>query len=105
MDRFLRIESINQNTTIDNQNKTECNKWIKSEKGWQYNDAIGQAIKSTWFYDINYGSWYYLDDNGIMKTGWFKDTDGKWYYFNEHGSMLKDTYIGMYKLGSDGTMI
>lgn len=99
------IESINQNTTIDNQNKTECNKWIKSEKGWQYNDAIGQAIKSTWFYDINYGSWYYLDDNGIMKTGWFKDTDGKWYYFNEHGSMLKDTYIGMYKLGSDGTMI
>ena len=99
------IESINQNTTIDNQNKTECNKWIKSEKGWQYNDAIGQAIKSTWFYDINYGSWYYLDDNGIMKTGWFKDTDGKWYYFNEHGSMLKDTYIGIYKLGSDGAMI
>lgn len=99
------IESINQNTTIDNQNKTECNKWIKSEKGWQYNDAIGQAIKSTWFYDINYGSWYYLDDNGIMKTGWFKDADGKWYYFNEHGSMLKDTYIGIYKLGSDGAMI
>lgn len=99
------IESINQNTTIDNQNKTECNKWIKSEKGWQYNDAIGQAIKSTWFYDINYGSWYYLDDNGIMKTGWFKDTDGKWYYFNEHGNMLKDTYIGIYKLGSDGAMI
>lgn len=99
------IESINQNTTIDNENKTECNKWIKSEKGWQYNDAIGQAIKSTWFYDINYGSWYYLDDNGIMKTGWFKDDDGKWYYFNEHGSMLKDTYIGIYKLGSDGAMI
>lgn len=99
------IESINQYTTIDNQNKTECNKWIKSEKGWQYNDAIGQAIKSTWFYDINYGSWYYLDDNGIMKTGWFKDADGKWYYFNEHGNMLKDTYIGIYKLGSDGAMI
>ena len=40
-----------------------------------------------------------------MKTGWFKDTDGKWYYFNEHGNMLKDTYIGIYKLGSDGAMI
>lgn len=99
------IENVNKTPTAYNQIKLECNKWIKTEKGWQYNDAIGQSLKSTWFYDINYSSWYYFDDNGIMKTGWFKDRDGKWYYFSEHGNMLKNTYVGIYKLGSDGAMV
>ena len=32
-------------------------------------------------------SWYYLDANGAMKTGWFTDTDGKVYFFFDSGAM------------------
>ena len=49
-------------------------------------------------------NWYYLNEDGSMKTGWHKDTNGHWYYLNSNGSMAKDTTINGYKLGSDGAL-
>ena len=51
------------------------------------------------------GTWYYLNDNGTMKTGWHKDSNGKWYYLNEYGVMLSNVYVDSYRLGADGAMI
>ncbi len=32
------------------------------------------------------GSWYYLNANGSMATGWLQN-NGSWYYLNANGSM------------------
>ena len=40
-------------------------------------------MKTGWVKD---GSWYYLDETGVMKTGW-KQVDGNWYYLNGSGAM------------------
>ena len=51
-------------------------------------------------------NWYYLDSNGAMITGWFKDYNtGKWYYFDASGKMLKNTWVGKYKLGPSGALV
>ena len=47
-------------------------------------------------------AWYYLDSNGKMKTGWFKNSDGKWYYLYDSGAMAKNAIISGYKLDSNG---
>ena len=92
---------------------------------WQYNDALGNPIKNTWFFDknlgknyylqfdgsmatgwlFNNGKWYYLGTNGAMNTGWIID-GGKYYYLDPaSGVMASNTKIGLYKLGSDGAWI
>lgn len=51
-------------------------------------------------------TWYYLDNNGIPKTGWQK-IGGKWYYFNNDGEMarLYKTINGkQYYFSYDGAM-
>ena len=50
-------------------------------------------------------SWYYLDYDGAMKTGWFKDSDGKYYYLYQSGEMAVNTTISGYKLGNNGAWI
>ena len=47
-------------------------------------------MKTGWLKD---GSWYYLDETGVMRTGW-KQVDGNWYYLNDfrcHANWL-ETY-------------
>lgn len=41
-----------------------------------------------WQQDGN--EWYYLDESGIMATGW-RNVDGKYYYFRENGTMQNST--------------
>ncbi|WP_252242867.1 glycoside hydrolase family protein [Clostridium sp. ZS2] len=58
---------------------------------WCVQGANGKVIRG-WYNDN--GTWYYLNDEGIMQTGWIKDKDGRWYYIDSNGSMktgwLKD---------------
>ncbi len=58
---------------------------------WCVQGTDGKVIKG-WYEDN--GTWYYLNDEGIMQTGWIKDKDGRWYYLDESGAMktgwLKD---------------
>ncbi len=58
---------------------------------WCVQGEDGKVIKG-WYEDN--GTWYYLNDEGIMQTGWLKDNDGRWYYLDENGAIktgwLKD---------------
>lgn len=101
-----------------------ANQWVKVNGKWQYNDNLGQPLKSTWYYDKNYGKtyyldldgnmatdwlklgdkWYYLGADGAMKTGW-QLVNGSWYYLDTQGVMAYNTTIGIYKLGANGAWI
>lgn len=79
--------------------------WLDDSGTWYYLDTKSGIMETGWFQDTD-GKWYYLDtQSGAMKKGWFQDTDGKWYYFNGSGAMLSNTWVGSYKLGSDGAWI
>lgn len=56
-------------------------------KGWQkivVEDRSGVSTK-----------YYLFGEDGILKSGWFLDTDGRWYYLSEN----KDTSFGIMKTG------
>lgn len=94
------------NTSSDNNAGTKINQWVQINNKWQYNDAIGNQIKNSWFYDKNYGKTYYFQADGTMATGWLNN-NGKWYYLGADGSMKTGWIIDenkYYYLYSDGTM-
>ena len=49
--------------------------------------------------------WYYMDQTGVMQTGWFKDTDGKWYFLYPNGAMAVNTVIDGRTIGADGVWV
>ena len=49
-------------------------------------------------------NWYYLIENGSMKTGWHYDNDGVWYYLKSNGEMAANEYIDGYYLGANGAL-
>jgi lysozyme len=58
---------------------------------WCVTDEEGKVIKG-WYEDNE--KWYYLDEeNGTMKTGWFKDKDDNWYYLDEITGEMKTGWI------------
>ncbi|MEG6533209.1 hypothetical protein V6C20_06670 [Caldibacillus thermoamylovorans] len=58
-------------------------KWAYENGHWAYYvDGVKQI---GWIHDGT--AWYYLDGNGVMKTGWFKDFTGTWYYLTNSGAM------------------
>ena len=94
--------------------------WHKAESGeWTYDgkDTVNTwfhlesdgKMDTGWFKDTD-GSWYFLCDGkdygalGVMKTGW-QQVDGKWYYFNTNGVMVSNTVVEGYTLGSNGELI
>jgi len=105
----------------------KASQWVQANGAWQYNDAVGNAIKNSWFTDRNYGkdyylqadgnmatgwlsnngSWYYLGTDGAKKTGW-QSANGTWYYLDSQGIMqtgwMKDITGKYYYLNSNGTM-
>ena len=71
--------------------------WQKSEAGWWYRNADGTYPSNGWWQDPSTKIWYYLDEQGYMKTGWI-DKDGKRYYCDPSGAMLtgEQTIDGTY---------
>lgn len=63
-----------------------CGEWLDhrfaDEKTWFYLDADGKMV--TGWQKIN-GKWYYFNENGYIKQGWLQDGT-TWYYLSE------DTY-------------
>ena len=53
--------------------------------------------------DLN-GSWYYMNNQGVMQPGW-QTINGKKYYFYSSGLMATNIVINGYKIGSDGAVI
>ena len=74
--------------------RTGAYRWEKINGRWWAFGADGY-IRTGWIYDMIYQSWFYVDDNHGMLTGWQK-IDGKWYYLNEvsdgtRGKLAKNT--------------
>ena len=102
------------------------NQWVIVNGRWRYNDAIGQTLKNTWFFDMNYNSYFYFNGRGNMKTGWINEGgntyylgndgmmrtgwveyEGKWYYLDMNGVMRTDWVKNngeWYYLDQDGSM-
>ena len=65
--------------------------WSQHAAGnWYFkNAANGKNLVSAWAHIENpyagagqpKDSWFHFDANGVMQTGWFKDSDGRWYFF------------------------
>ena len=65
--------------------------WSQDAAGnWYFkNAANGKNLVSAWAHIENpyagagqpKDSWFHFDANGVMQTGWFKDSDGRWYFF------------------------
>ena len=101
----------NNNTNTDNEKSNNekdtgkyKNQWVNDLGIWVYYGSDGQLLKNQWYNDVNSGKSYFLNENGVMVTGWYSN-NGKWYYFDGNGVMLKNTTIDGYKLGSSGAMV
>ena len=79
--------------------------WSQDEAGnWYFkNAANGKNLVSAWAHIENpyagagqpKDSWFHFDANGVMQTGWFKDSDGRWYFFNP----VSDSTLGRMTTG------
>lgn len=61
-----------------------------SQWKWCLEGNDGKVIKG-WYEDNE--KWYYLNDEGIMQTGWFQDKDNRWYYLDEQNGYMKTGWI------------
>lgn len=88
---------------------SKANSWNKTDTGWEF-ISNGEVLKSTWLAETipvgNKRTWYYLDSNGKMVTGWTTSGNG-WYYLAQNGVMqtgwLQDNN-NWYFLDSSGKM-
>jgi glucan-binding YG repeat protein len=97
-------QNTSQNTTTTN--TTKKSGWVETAEGWKYNDEDGNPKKSTWLFDKDANVYCYLDENGLRKTGWFKDKE-KWYLLDDKGVMLtgwQEKDGKKYLLDSSGVM-
>lgn len=79
--------------------------WSQDAAGnWYFkNVANGKNLVSAWAHIENpyagagqpKDSWFHFDANGVMQTGWFKDSDGRWYFFNS----VSDSTLGRMTTG------
>ena len=88
--------------------------WNKEEGIWRFYEN-GTRVRNKWI-KTEAGYWYYLDEDGNLKTGWVKGKgENEWYYCNESinddliGKMVTNSVILFngknYYLGEDGKMI
>lgn len=82
------------------------NQWVIVNGRYRYNDSNGVCLKSVWFYDSYYKSYFRFNSIGNMKTGWIKD-DGNDYYLKPNGEMQTGWLFyenDWYFLDSNGVM-
>ena len=101
--------------------------WLKSNQSWYYQKQ-GQLVQNAWVKDK--GTWYFMNDKGVMfnqtwlyqgsnwyafkssgamvASDWLYD-QGKWYYLSTSGAMKASTWVydegEWYYVSSSGTMI
>ncbi len=80
--KVTETDGINVNPDI-NKDKFK-NGYNATEKKF-YKDGV--AVVNQWASD-DAGKWYFLDANGVAKTGWYRNASGTWYLLNANGAML-----------------
>ncbi|MBE6089826.1 MAG: cell wall-binding protein [Clostridium beijerinckii] len=76
---------------LEDENGKLLTGWVKVGDYWYYLNSNG-AMTIGWYKDSN-GKWYYLNDNGQMTTGWLQYKD-KWYYLYEATNAVQGEYLG-----------
>lgn len=93
---------------VSNDNSVQYkNQWVSVDGMWTLYDGNGNLVKNQWYNDVNSGKSYFLNENGVMATGWLKD-GGKWYFLNDDGSKHKGWKFNMgvwYYLDAEGAMV
>ncbi|WP_160688599.1 hypothetical protein [Clostridium sp. C2-6-12] len=84
-------------SSVNISNNGSVNK-VNNKVGW---------VKESYYNTISLSTteeWFYYNEDGTKKKGWFQDKDGKWYYLSASldGAMVKLQLVGQYFLGMDG---
>ena len=86
-------------------NSTETLHWEMINGSW-YSFGKDGYVNENWIFDPAINSWYFIDINAGMQTGW-KLINKKWYYFNPisngtKGKMVTDSWIDDYYINKNG---
>ena len=79
--------------------------WLKSKQNWYYQKQ-GQLVKDAWINDQ--GTWYFMDDEGVMFNQTWLHQGGSWYAFKSSGAMISADWLydngSWYYLKDSGSM-
>lgn len=97
----------NQNWYYQKQGQLVQNDWVKDKGTWYFMNDKGVMFNQTWLYQG--GNWYAFKSSGAMIAGdWLYD-QGKWYYLSTSGSMKASTWVydkgDWYYVSSSGAML
>lgn len=77
------------------------NQWVLSSGRWYYMDKSGYMVRDKF---LTVDTEYYINNDGVMLTGWINCGNGDWKHFGSDGRITKDQWVGNYYLGYDGWM-
>ena len=79
--------------------------WLKSDQNWYYQKQ-GQLVQNAWVKDN--GTWYFMNDKGIMFNQTWLYQGGNWYAFKSSGAMIANDWLydqgKWYYLSTSGSM-
>ena len=79
--------------------------WLKSNQNWYYQKQ-GQLVQNDWVYDK--GTWYFMNDKGVMFNQTWLYQGGNWYAFKSSGAMIVSEWLydnnSWYYLKDSGAM-
>lgn len=87
---WQQLPITNGSTTLDDfyfntSGVMQKNSWIAGANDtWYYVGPNGRMIKNDWINDpVNSSTWYHVDTEGKMQTGWYLDTNNAYYFLND----------------------
>ena len=79
--------------------------WLKSDQNWYYQKQ-GQLVQNDWVKDK--GTWYFMNDKGVMFNQTWLYQGGNWYAFKSSGAMIASDWLydqgKWYYLSTSGSM-
>ena len=79
--------------------------WLKSKHNWYYQKQ-GNLVQNAWIKDQ--GTWYFMDDEGVMFNQTWLYQGGSWYAFKSSGAMISADWLydngSWYYLKDSGSM-
>ncbi|NIB82803.1 N-acetylmuramoyl-L-alanine amidase family protein [Streptococcus pseudopneumoniae] len=69
---------------------------------WYYLNSNGSMATGWLLYN---DSWYYLNSNGDMKVCQWFQVSGKWYYVDASGMLAVNTTVNGYRVNANGELV